>query len=100
LIASDLAAGDGVDPHGDLARKVLALVPSEFALLGNVGTLIALRVGVPDAEVPRQRVLAEFGVENLGACGRTCRLMIDGVVSRPFSAGALGAGTTGYSNAS
>jgi type IV secretory pathway TraG/TraD family ATPase VirD4 len=59
------------------------------AILGNVGTLIAFRVGVRDAKVLADEFFPEFTVEDLVSLARGhiyLRLMIDGVVSRGFSA--------------
>jgi hypothetical protein len=59
------------------------------AILGNVGTLIAFRVGVRDAKVLADEFFPEFSVEDLVSLARGhiyLRLMIDGVVSRGFSA--------------
>ena len=59
------------------------------AILGNVGTLIAFRVGVRDAKVLADEFFPEFSIEdfvNLPARSIYVRLMIDGVVSRGFSA--------------
>lgn len=59
------------------------------AILGNVGTLIAFRVGVRDAKVLADEFFPEFSIEdlvNLPAYHIYLRLMIDGVVTRGFSA--------------
>jgi hypothetical protein len=59
------------------------------AILGNVGTLIAFRVGVRDAKIFAEEFFPEFSIEdfvNLPAYHIYLRLMIDGVVSRGFSA--------------
>jgi hypothetical protein len=60
----------------------------EQSLLGNVGTLVAFRVGVRDAKILADEFYPEFSLEDLVnlARGRVyLRLMIDGVVSRGFS---------------
>lgn len=62
------------------------------AILGNVGTLIAFRVGVQDAEVLAKEFWPDFGVKDLVSLPRYqiyLRLMIDGIVSKPFSAETL-----------
>jgi len=62
------------------------------AILGNVGTLISFRVGVRDAKILADEFFPEFRVEdlvNLPAYHIYLRMMIDGVVSRGFSAVAL-----------
>jgi hypothetical protein len=79
-----------------LAAQHLEPLGEEFeqALLGNVGTLVAFRVGVRDAKILADEFFPEFSVEDLVnlARGRVyIRLMIDGVVSRGFSATTLAA---------
>jgi hypothetical protein len=62
------------------------------AILGNVGTLIAFRIGLPDAEVLAPEFSPVFGalhVTSLPNHHVYLRLMIDGAVSRPFSATTL-----------
>src|SRR5438093_1123437 len=59
------------------------------AILGNVGTTIAFRVGLSDAEVLEKEFFPEFATSdfvNLPNYHIYLRLMIDGVVSKPFSA--------------
>ena len=61
----------------------------EQVLLGNVGSLIAFRVGVRDAKIFADEFFPEFSVEDLVSLPRGrvyLRLMVDGVVSRGFSA--------------
>jgi hypothetical protein len=59
------------------------------AVLGNVGTMISFRVGPADAEIlekefaPEVRALDLVGLPNYHVY---LKLMIDGRVSRPFSA--------------
>jgi len=63
--------------------------PIQRAILANVGTLIAFRVGTRDAKVLAEEFFPEFSVEDLVSLPRYhiyLRLMIDGVVSRGFSA--------------
>lgn len=74
-----------------LAHQYLDQLDEEIqlALLGNVGTLITFRVGVRDAEVLAKEFFPQFAVEDLVSLPRYqiyLRLMIDGVVSRGFSA--------------
>lgn len=60
----------------------------QVAILGNVGTLVAFRVGVRDAKVLADEFFPEFSIEDLVGLPRYhvyLRLMIDGVVSRGFS---------------
>src|SRR2546427_4417660 len=59
------------------------------AILGNVGTTIAFRVGLSDAEVLEKEFYPEFAASdlvNLPNYHIYLKLMIDGVVSKPFSA--------------
>jgi len=62
------------------------------AVFGNVGTMIAFRVGSFDAEVLEKEFAPQFTVEdlvNLGFAQIYLKLMIDGVSSTPFSARTL-----------
>lgn len=59
------------------------------AVFGNVGTLVAFRVGAPDAEMLEKEFDPHFLIEdfvNLPKYNMYLRLMIDGVASVPFSA--------------
>lgn len=62
------------------------------AVFGNVGTMIAFRVGATDAEVFEKEFAPVFTMDdivNLSAYQIYLRLMIDGVGSQPFSARTL-----------
>lgn len=62
------------------------------AVFGNVGTMIAFRVGSYDAEVLEKEFAPVFTMEdivNLGFVQIYLKLMIDGVASQPFSATTL-----------
>mgnify|MGYP002382170953 CR=1 FL=1 len=62
------------------------------AILGNVGTLIAFRLGVQDAEVLAKEFYPSFSVLdllNLPNYHIYLKLMIDGQISAPFSAETL-----------
>lgn len=62
------------------------------AVFGNVGTMIAFRVGAYDAEVFEKEFAPEFTVEDLVSLGKFqiyLKLMIDGISSAPFSATTL-----------
>lgn len=62
------------------------------AVLGNVGTLIAFRVGQADAQVLAREFAPEFTAHDLvGLPNHSIyvKLMVDGVVSRPFSGDTL-----------
>ncbi len=62
------------------------------AVFGNVGTMIAFRVGAYDAEVLEKEFAPQFTAEdlvNLGIYQIYLKLMIDGISSQPFSATTL-----------
>ncbi len=62
------------------------------AVFGNVGTMVAFRVGSYDAEVLEKEFAPIFTMEdivNLGKYQIYLKLMIDGVASQPFSATTL-----------
>lgn len=62
------------------------------AVFGNVGTMIAFRVGATDAEAFEKEFAPYFTMDdivNLSAYQVYLRLMIDGVGSKPFSAHTL-----------
>ncbi len=62
------------------------------AVFGNVGTMIAFRVGAFDAEVLEKEFAPQFTAEdlvNLGMYQMYLKLMIDAVGSQPFSASGL-----------
>jgi len=59
------------------------------AILGNAGTIISFRVGSEDAEILEREFYPEFhasDLTNLPNYHIYLKLMIDGVVSQPFSA--------------
>ncbi len=62
------------------------------AVFGNVGTLIAFRVGAEDAEYLEKEFSPEIlatDLVNLGKYNIYLKLMIEGIASRPFSAQTL-----------
>src|SRR5437899_6160432 len=62
------------------------------AILGNAGTIISFRVGLSDAELLEKEFWPEFratDLVNLPNYNVYLKLMIDGVVSKPFSARTL-----------
>ena len=74
-----------------LANQHLAQLPPEVrsAVLGNVGTLIAFRLGPEDARIIAKELSPVFSEEdlmNLPNHDIYLRLMIDGRPSKPFSA--------------
>jgi type IV secretory pathway TraG/TraD family ATPase VirD4 len=77
-----------------LAHQYLGqLDPAVFdAILGNVGTLVAFRLGSADAETFAREFFPVFGqtdFTNLANHHIYLRMIIDGAVSRPFSAETL-----------
>jgi len=62
------------------------------AIFGNVGTIICFRVGAADAEFLEKEFLPDYNendLVNLPNRNIYIKLMIDGLASRPFSAGTL-----------
>ena len=67
-------------------------IPVRDAILGNVGTTIAFRLGLTDAEILEKEFHPEFSATdlvNLPNYRVYLKLMVDGVVTRPFSAKTL-----------
>lgn len=67
-------------------------LPVRDAILGNVGTVIIFRLGLPDAEILAKEFAPEFSAHdlmNLPNHHLYLKLMVDGVVSKPFSAETL-----------
>jgi len=67
-------------------------LPVRDAILGNVGTVITFRLGLPDAEILAKEFAPEFSDHDLMTLPNHhlyLKLMVDGVVSKPFSAEAL-----------
>ncbi len=77
-----------------LAHQYLSQLEEEVrdAILGNVGTVISFRVGAGDASVLEQEFFPEFTAADLAGLPNYniyLRLMVNGEVSRPFSAETL-----------
>jgi hypothetical protein len=75
--------------HQHLAQLEL---PVRDAILGNVGTIIAFRLGVADAELMAKEFYPEFSeidLINLPNHQIYLKLLIAGIVSKPFSATTL-----------
>ena len=77
-----------------LAHQYLSQLDSKVrdAILGNVGTIIAFRIGLPDAELLEGEFFPDFRATdliNLPNYHIYLKLMIDGRVSHPFSAKTL-----------
>jgi hypothetical protein len=74
-----------------LAHQYLSQVDQEVrdAILGNVGTVISFRLGLRDAELIEKEFYPKFSREdivNLPNYNIYLKLMIDGKISKPFSA--------------
>lgn len=74
-----------------LAHQYLAQleIPIKDAVLGNVGTIIAFRIGAADAELLAPEFAPEItatDLTNLPNYHIYLKMMIDGAVSKPFSA--------------
>lgn len=66
--------------------------PVQEAVLGNVGTIIAMRVGPQDAALFETEFAPTFTPEDLVSLAKFqmyLRLMVDGVATQPFSANTL-----------
>ena len=77
-----------------LAQQYLSqnVIEIRDAILGNVGTILSFRLGVADAEILAKEFAPEVSLldlNNLPNHTIYLRLMVDGVVSRPFSAETL-----------
>lgn len=77
-----------------LANQYLSQLDQKIqdAILGNVGTIISFRIGVADAEILAKEYYPEISVNDLVSLPNYhiyLKLMIDGNVSRPFSARTL-----------
>lgn len=77
-----------------LAHQYLSQVDPQIrdAILGNVGTIISFRLGLTDAEILEKEFYPEFGAAdliNLPNYNIYLKLMIDGEVSKAFSADTL-----------
>lgn len=77
-----------------VAHQYVAQMEEEVqhAIFGNVGTMIAFRVGAEDAELLEKEYMPEFVIQDLVNQGFKqiyLKLMIDGITSRPFSAETL-----------
>jgi Type IV secretion-system coupling protein DNA-binding domain len=77
-----------------LSHQYLSQLDSQVrdAILGNVGTIIAFRIGLPDAELLESEFFPDFRATdliNLPNYRIYLKLMIDGRVSSPFSAQTL-----------
>jgi hypothetical protein len=72
-----------------LSQNVIEIRDS---ILGNVGTIISFRVGLSDAELLAKEFYPEITATDLASLPNHAvylKLMVNGVVSRPFSAETL-----------
>jgi hypothetical protein len=74
-----------------LAHQYLSQLDTDVrdAILGNAGTIISFRLGVPDAEILSREFYPEFSVQDLIGLPNYriyLKLMIERAVSKPFSA--------------
>ena len=74
-----------------LAHQFLTQLDPQLrdAILGNVGTIIAFRLGLADAEILEKEFFPELRAHDLVSLPNHhiyLKMMIDGAVSRPFSA--------------
>ncbi len=74
-----------------LAHQYLTQLELEVrdAILGNAGTIISFRIGAADAEILAREFYPQFSVEDVVSLPNYhiyLKLMIDGAVSKPFSA--------------
>jgi hypothetical protein len=74
-----------------IAHQYVAQMDEEVrdAVFGNVGTIVAFRVGAEDAELLEKEFAPEFLVQDIVDLGKRqiyLKLMIDGVASHAFSA--------------
>ena len=77
-----------------LAHQYLSQLDLQIrdAILGNVGTMIAFRLGLADAEILENEFRPEISAVDLISLPNYhiyVKLMIDGVASRPFSGESL-----------
>lgn len=78
-----------------LAHQYLSQLDEQVrdAILGNVGTIVSFRLGLTDAEILEKEFWPEFRAEdlvNLPNYNVYLKLMVKGVVSRPFSGETMG----------
>jgi len=74
----------------NITNQYIAQLPENIrdAIIGNVGTLISFRIGVPDAEFMAHEfapVFNEKDLNNIEAFNCYIKLLVDNTPSRPFS---------------
>ena len=74
----------------NITNQYIAQIPENIrdAIIGNVGTLVAFRVGVPDAEFMEKEfepVANKTDLNNIDAYNAYVKLLVDNAPTRPFS---------------
>ncbi len=74
----------------NLTNQYIAQIPENIrdAIIGNVGTLVAFRIGVPDAEFMEKEfepVANKTDLNNIDAYNAYVKLLVDNAPTRPFS---------------
>ena len=74
----------------NITNQYIAQIPELIrdAIIGNVGTLVAFRIGVPDAEFMAKEfapVADQTDLNNIDAFNAYVKLLIDNAPTRPFS---------------
>lgn len=89
-IATFLSEARKYRTHLILSHQFTAQLPPEIlsAVLGNVGSMVVFQIGADDAELFERQLGGHVTVDNLMNIPKFhayCRLLIDGMPSRPFS---------------
>jgi hypothetical protein len=74
----------------NITNQYIAQIPENIrdAIIGNVGTLVAFRIGVPDAEFMEKEfepVADKTDLNNIDAYNAYIKLLVDNAPMRPFS---------------
>ncbi len=74
----------------NITNQYIAQIPENIrdAIIGNVGTLVAFRIGVPDAEFMEKEfepVANKTDLNNIDAFNAYIKLLVDNAPTRPFS---------------
>ena len=74
----------------NITNQYIAQIPENIrdAIIGNVGTLVSFRIGVPDAEFMAKEfepVANQFDLNQIDAFNAYIKLLIDNAPSKPFS---------------
>jgi|GEM_PF-532491 len=89
-IATFLSEARKYRTHLVLSHQFTAQLPPEIlaAVLGNVGSMVVFQIGANDAELFERQFSSHITADNLMNIPKYhayCRLLIDGMPSRPFS---------------